>query len=346
MRKVNLMNQKSTEEKASSLEPESHRVLLMLAYRDFRNDKYQEAKSKLDRADAISPVPMVDGMRAYMASFSEDPQASEYIKKAMAFPGTQAMGLFGSAILSAKKSEFREAERLLSIAISHSPDSSILPLFYSTRAEVRIEIEAFRTALKDIEKALELKPKDEDLHASKGNVLVKMKRYSEALKETNIALEIKSDCASAHSVLGQIDFEQKRAGLGLSHFEKALAINPKLGEAYYFIGLIRIKSEDETGAAELFEKAAELGFTKAEETLPDQNSAKNILTNECRLACERRRLPKNVTITPEVKYEIAKEIGIENVGELNDFKSGQSAYQLVSKMMAELKYRKKRTIDS
>jgi hypothetical protein len=36
-------------------------------------------------------------MRAYLASFSEDPEAAEYIKIAMAYPGTQAMGLFGSA---------------------------------------------------------------------------------------------------------------------------------------------------------------------------------------------------------------------------------------------------------
>ena len=258
---------KMYEEKASSLEPENQAVLLMLALRDFRNDKYQDAKSKLDQANAISHVPMVVGMRAYFASFSEDPEAAEYIKIAMAYPGTQAMGLFGSAILSAKKSEFREAERLLSIAIGRSQDSSILPLFYSTRAEVRIEMEAFRTALKDIDKALELKPKDEDLHVSRGNVLVRMKRYTEGLKDANIALEINSGCASAHSLLGQVDYEQKKAGLGLSHFEKALAINSKFGEGYYFIGLIRMKSDDRVGAAEMFEKAAELGIPKAGEQL-------------------------------------------------------------------------------
>jgi cytochrome c-type biogenesis protein CcmH/NrfG len=48
---------KMYEEKASSLEPENQAVLLMLALRDFRNDKYQEAKSKLDQADAISSCP-------------------------------------------------------------------------------------------------------------------------------------------------------------------------------------------------------------------------------------------------------------------------------------------------
>jgi len=258
---------KMYEEKASSLEPENQAVLLMIALRDFRNDKYQEAKSKLDQADAISSVPMVVGMRAYMASFSEDPEAAEYIKIAMAYPGTQAMGLFGSAVLCAKKSDFREAERLLSIAIGHSQENSMLLLFYSMRAELRIEMEAFRTALKDIDKALELKPKDEDLHVSRGNVLVRMKRYTEGLKDANIALEINSGCASAHSLLGQVDYEQKKAGLGLSHFEKALAINSKFGEGYYFIGLIRMKSDDRVGAAEMFEKAAELGIPKAGEQL-------------------------------------------------------------------------------
>jgi len=169
--------------------------------------------------------------------------------------------------MSAKKSDFREAERLLSIAIGHSQENSMLLLFYSMRAELRIEMEAFRTALKDIDKALELKPKDEDLHVSRGNVLVRMKRYTEGLKDANIALEINSGCASAHSLLGQVDYEQKKAGLGLSHFEKALAINSKFGEGYYFIGLIRMKSDDRVGAAEMFEKAAELGIPKAGEQL-------------------------------------------------------------------------------
>jgi hypothetical protein len=65
---------------------------------------------------------------------------------------------------------------------------------------------------------------------------------------------------------------------------------------------------------------------------------KEVMTQKCLIACESRNLAKGVTITNEVKYEIAMEIGMKNVGEFAAFKHGQSAYHLVNKRMSEHGY--------
>jgi hypothetical protein len=66
----------------------------------------------------------------------------------------------------------------------------------------------------------------------------------------------------------------------------------------------------------------------------DRQTIKKNLAHECRRACERRNLEKGHTITNEIKYEIAKEIGLHDVGEFADFKHGQPAYHMVSKLMS------------
>jgi hypothetical protein len=72
-----------------------------------------------------------------------------------------------------------------------------------------------------------------------------------------------------------------------------------------------------------------------------EQSAKPSLINACRKECESRRLVKDETIRPEIKYEIAVAIGLPGVGPREKFKPGNKAYQLVSKMLSELGYKRK-----
>jgi hypothetical protein len=69
--------------------------------------------------------------------------------------------------------------------------------------------------------------------------------------------------------------------------------------------------------------------------------AKKNLSDECLRACQRRNLPQRVTIKNEVKYAIATEIGIQDLGEFADFKWGQDAYRMINKLMSEHGYSRK-----
>lgn len=68
---------------------------------------------------------------------------------------------------------------------------------------------------------------------------------------------------------------------------------------------------------------------------------KKVLLEECRKECQNRKLPKGQTIRREIKYQIAQAIKIDNLGTLETFKSGNSAYHLISKMLSEHGYCRK-----
>ena len=71
-------------------------------------------------------------------------------------------------------------------------------------------------------------------------------------------------------------------------------------------------------------------------------AAKPILYKKCKRECESRGLPKGKTLRPEVKYEIAQAIGINDIGTLETFKSGQRAYQKISTILSNLGYKQRR----
>jgi len=70
-------------------------------------------------------------------------------------------------------------------------------------------------------------------------------------------------------------------------------------------------------------------------------SAKPILLEKVRGECEKRKLPRGVTIDPETKYAIASAAGIKPIPKRKDFKSGDPAYQQISKYMSELGYKRR-----
>jgi hypothetical protein len=71
-------------------------------------------------------------------------------------------------------------------------------------------------------------------------------------------------------------------------------------------------------------------------------SVKKNPMDDCLRACQRRNLQKFTTIHNTIKYEIAKEIGMQDVGEFADFEHGQYAYQTINKLMADNGYCRKK----
>jgi hypothetical protein len=78
----------------------------------------------------------------------------------------------------------------------------------------------------------------------------------------------------------------------------------------------------------------------------DESAVKARLLDQCRVECERRELPKGETINLETKYDIAESIGLDGLGSIETFKSGDPAYHRISKMLSELGYKRKRAAEN
>jgi len=87
-----------------------------------------------------------------------------------------------------------------------------------------------------------------------------------------VAIGLKDTEAAPYLLLGKIEYHWNKHDRGKKYFERALEINNNLGEAHYYLGLIERDKENPKGAIVRFEKAAELGYTKASTELVDMNS--------------------------------------------------------------------------
>jgi len=77
------------------------------------------------------------------------------------------------------------------------------------------------------------------------------------------------------------------------------------------------------------------------EAKPTQKSIKDTLIDKCEIECKSRKLPQRKTISREVKFDIANIIGMDGVGTFASFKSGNSAYHRISKILSSLGYSEK-----
>lgn len=98
-------------------------------------------------------------------------------------------------------------------------------LFYYYRGQSSYQAKMFKQALEDIEKALELNPKDATYLAEQGAIYLRIARYDKAIKS----------------------------------LEEAIAIDPEFASCYRLIGFCQLQLGNKTEACKNFSKAKELG---------------------------------------------------------------------------------------
>ncbi|KAA6339022.1 Lipopolysaccharide assembly protein B [termite gut metagenome] len=110
---------------------------------------------------------------------------------------------------------------------------SVNDVFYYYREQASLKAKQFQRALDDINKAIELSPKDVNYLAESGVVNLRIGRYEEAIKSLN----------------------------------EALAIDPKYAEGYRLIGLCHMQTKQNDEACADFAKAKELGDTAVDDLI-------------------------------------------------------------------------------
>jgi hypothetical protein len=75
------------------------------------------------------------------------------------------------------------------------------------------------------------------------------------------------------------------------------------------------------------------------ESLQHLNKQKETtMSNRCRKICEEKKLKTHTTVSRDVKYEIAKELKVEDLSAYEEFQSGESSYQRISTLLSKLGY--------
>lgn len=118
-------------------------------------------------------------------------------------------------------------------AYFNAVNGDVNDMFYYYREQAAFKAKQFQRALDDIDKAIELSPKDLTYYAEKAVVNLRVGRYEEAVKVLN----------------------------------DVLVIDPKYAEAYRLMGICQIQLKQNTDACASFAKAKELGDPNVEELI-------------------------------------------------------------------------------
>lgn len=129
---------------------------------------------------------------------------------------------------------------------------------WRNRAIAYVELDKYDEALADLDKTLELKPRDTLAHYFKGVVFRETNRRDDAVEWFEKTLELDSTDADAWNDLGLIYYKEEKLLKARDHYTKALSFNPNLVTALINRGIVRTELLDLEAAIRDFDKALEL----------------------------------------------------------------------------------------
>ena len=136
---------------------------------------------------------------------------------------------------------------------------------YDNRGGIYLGEKKFGPALVDLNKALQLSPRDAEALTNRAVLLSNKNKNEEALIDLNKAIELNPDYAYALSNRGIVLMELNRYAEALSDLNKAIALRPTYAEAYYNRGLLYMDEKKNELAVKDYDMALKLkpGYPEA-----------------------------------------------------------------------------------
>jgi tetratricopeptide (TPR) repeat protein len=132
--------------------------------------------------------------------------------------------------------------------------------------------EDFTGAIKELNKAIEIKPDFAEAYDKRGVVNTKMYNYDKALRDLTKAINLKKNYAEAYSHRGIVQYVLQNFKKADADYTRAIEVNPQYAKAYYNRGLARLMLDDYTGAMLDMRQALDLNCKEAENILQNFNT--------------------------------------------------------------------------
>jgi tetratricopeptide (TPR) repeat protein len=151
-----------------------------------------------------------------------------------------------------RENRFEEAVRDFNKAIELKPDYTEA---YNNRGNLFSNANRNEAALHDFNKAIELDPGYADAYNNRGNLFLKENRNDKAIHDFNKAIELNPDYAQAYNNRGYLFQKEKRNDEAMDDYNKAIALRPDFAEAYYNKGNLLVEQKEYKEAISAFTKA-------------------------------------------------------------------------------------------
>lgn len=93
--------------------------------------------------------------------------------------------------------------------------------FYLQREQAEVQCKMYQQAINDINKAVEMEPKNVDMWVEKGSVHLRVGQHNEAIEALNKAISLDPKAAAAYRMLGYCQVQQKKNKEACANFAKA-----------------------------------------------------------------------------------------------------------------------------
>ena len=140
-------------------------------------------------------------------------------------------------------------------AIDLKPDYD---LAYNNRGAVYRSKGEHDLAIKDCNKAIQLKPDYAEPYSNRGSAYRNKGNYDLAIKDYDTAIQLKPDFVQAYYNRGLAYHEKRELDFAIKDYSKAIELNPKLFHPYYNRGNAYLQKRDFDRAIEDYSKAIEL----------------------------------------------------------------------------------------
>ncbi|MBU1718000.1 MAG: tetratricopeptide repeat protein, partial [Bacteroidetes bacterium] len=185
----------------------------------------------------------------------------------------QIAGKFATSFL--KYMDGKTSEALAEFTSQIEQDSTFAPSYFGRGACYAENKETYSQAMKDYNKAIELRGKIAVFYYNRGCLKSDLGKKDEAIADYKKAIEIRKDYAQAYVNIGVVQFENNEYDAALTNFIIGRDLEPTLPNVYYNIALIYQLKEKWQEACENFQKAVELGI-----------KAKKLKKKACKKACK------------------------------------------------------------
>jgi tetratricopeptide (TPR) repeat protein len=199
---------------------------------DTKLKKYKSAIHYFDSAIALEPKNselFVNRGWAYQEALDTLPAVSDY-QKALALNPEGSLARHNLAVLSAKKGNLKEGEKLLSEAIERNPEE---PHFFVARAINFTAQGDLQKALLDYNSAIQIDNADADTWTKRGLLKEKMKDLNGALADFTQSIKIKDDNENVWLYRGDLMMKLNKTKDAIEDYTIAITHQPEFGHAYY-----------------------------------------------------------------------------------------------------------------
>lgn len=159
----------------------------------------------------------------------------------------------GVFFMNQKRNE--EALRDFDKAIELKPASAST---YNNRGIVYANEKRFDEAIADFNKAVELNPKNALAYNNRGNYFKNANKNKEAISDFNTAIKLNPDFSEPYNNRGSVYITERRLDEALNDFNKAIKLNPNNPESYFNRGIVFLYERRSDEAISNFNKAIEL----------------------------------------------------------------------------------------